>query len=204
MSTSRTIVGLHVITDAPAIAEAAAAAGAAVVQVRAKNISDRALFDLAHHMVEICAAHGVTCIVNDRLDVALAAGAHGTHLGADDVPVAAARRVAGTGHLIGATAREPRRAAELVAEGADYVGVGPAFATTTKDGLPPPLGPAGIAAVVRAVTVPVVAIGGVTAQRVPELLGAGVLGIAVVGAIAGADDAGRATRVLLRALDRER
>ena len=87
------------------------------------------------------------CLVNDRVDVALAIGAHGTHLGADDLPVAAVRRVAGPGHIIGGTAREPADAARLVAEGADYLGVGPAFGTTTKDGLPAPLGPAGVGAV---------------------------------------------------------
>lgn len=196
--------GLHVITDAPGIAEAAVAAGAPVVQVRAKYLTDRELYDLARRIVDICAAHGATCIVNDRVDVALAAGAHGTHLGADDLPVALARRVAGPDHLIGGTARDPRRAAELVAAGADYVGVGPAFATTTKAGLPTPLGPAGVAAVARMVNVPVVAVGGVTAERVPQLLAAGARGIAVVAAVAHAADPALATRALLHALDQQR
>lgn len=197
---------LHVLTDARggpaalAVVERAVSAGAPVVQVRAKNCTDRVLHDFAGAVVDICAGTGTTCLVNDRIDVALAVGADGTHLGADDLPVAAARKVAGPGHLIGGTAREPVRARQLVAEGVDYLGVGPAYATTTKAGLPDPLGAAGVAAVARAVDVPVIAIGGVTAARVPELLDAGVWGVAVVGAVTGAPDPGAATSELLRAL----
>lgn len=199
--------GLHVITDARAgrdalrVVTAAVAAGAPVVQVRAKGCTDRALYDFARRVMEICSAHGTTCIVNDRVDVACAIGAQGTHLGADDLPVAAVRRVGGPEHLIGATAREPERALELVAQGADYLGVGPAYRTATKAGLPAALGPAGIAAVACAVPVPVIAIGGVTAERVTELLAAGVRGVAVVTAVSAARDPADATRELLRALD---
>lgn len=198
--------GLHVITDARegrdalGLLSAAIVAGAPVVQVRAKGRDDRTLYDFARRVVEICAPHRTTCIVNDRVDVALAVGATGTHLGSDDLPIAAARRVAGPGHLIGGTARDPVLAAELVAAGADYLGVGPAYLTSTKPGLPTPLGPAGIAAVARAVGVPVIAIGGVTAQRIPELMAAGAQGVAVVSAISEAADPASATRTLLRAL----
>jgi thiamine-phosphate pyrophosphorylase len=205
------VVGrLHVLTDAeggPAALEAVAAAvaaGAPVVQVRRKGCTDRMLHEFAARVVEICAARGASCIVNDRVDVALAVGAAGTHLGADDLPVDAVRRVAGPGHLIGGTARDPRRARELVAAGADYLGVGPAYATTTKTGLPDPLGPAGVAAVAAAVDVPIIAIGGVTADRVGELVAAGSAGVAVVGAVSGARDPAAATRRLLRELDRLR
>jgi thiamine-phosphate pyrophosphorylase len=198
---------LHVLTDARggpaalAVVEQAVAAGAPVVQVRAKDCTDRVLHDFAAAVVDICAGRGTTCLVNDRVDVALAVGADGTHLGADDLPVAAARRVAGPSHLIGGTARDPQRARRLVAEGADYLGVGPAYPTTTKTGLPAALGPAGIAAVAHAVDVPVIAIGGVTATRVPELLAAGAWGVAVVGAVTAAPEPGGATVDLLRALD---
>jgi thiamine-phosphate pyrophosphorylase len=135
------------------------------------------------------------------VDVALAAGAAGTHVGADDLPVDAVRRIAGPGHLIGGTARDPLRAVELVAAGADYLGVGPAYPTPTKSGLPAPLGPSGVAAVARAVRVPVIAIGGVTAGRIPELLAAGARGVAVVAAVSEAADPAAATRKLLNALD---
>jgi thiamine-phosphate pyrophosphorylase len=195
-----TVRGLHVITDDAGIAAAAVTGGARVIQVRAKRITDQALYRLAGDIVRICLDHGATCIVNDRVDIALAAGAHGTHLGADDLPVAIARSLAGPEHLIGATAREPRRAVELVAAGADYLGVGPAFATTTKQGLSAALGPAGIAAVSRTVPVPVIAIGGVTAGRIGDLLAAGAAGVAVVGAVADAADPHHAVRLLLDAL----
>jgi thiamine-phosphate pyrophosphorylase len=134
--------------------------------------------------------------------VALAVGADGTHLGEHDLPLAAARRIAGPRHLLGGTARDPARARQLVAEGADYLGVGPAYPTTTKSGLPPALGPAGIRAVADAVDVPVIAIGGVTAARVGELLAAGAHGVAVIGAVTRAADPAAATRELLGALAR--
>jgi thiamine-phosphate pyrophosphorylase len=199
--------GLHVLTDARggpaalAAVEAAVDAGAPAVQVRLKGCTDRVLHDFAAAVVEICASAGATCLVNDRVDIALAVGADGTHLGADDLPVAVARRVAGPAHLIGGTAREPQRARQLVAEGADYLGVGPAYPTRTKTGLPTALGPAGVAAVARAVEVPVIAIGGITADRVPDLLRAGAAGVAVVDAVSGAADPAAATAVLLQALD---
>jgi thiamine-phosphate pyrophosphorylase len=197
---------LHVLTDArggpPALdaVAAALAAGAPVVQVRAKGCTDRELYDFARAALALCRSAGATCLVNDRVDVALAVGADGTHLGAGDLPLSAARRVAGPGHLLGGTAREPELARRLVAEGADYLGVGPAFPTTTKTGLPDALGPTGIGAVARAVDVPVIAIGGVTAARIPGLLAAGAHGVAVVGAVSAAADPAAATRQLLAAL----
>jgi thiamine-phosphate pyrophosphorylase len=199
---------LHVLTDAAlgraalAVVAAAVAAGAPVVQVRGKDSPDRVLYDFAARTVELCRAGQTRCIINDRVDVALAAGADGTHLGAEDLPVAVVRRLAGPAHLIGGTARDPATAAALIAAGADYLGVGPAYATATKSGLPDPIGPAGIGAVARAVRVPVIGIGGVTADRVPALLAAGAYGVAVVAAVSGAADPGTATRELLVALDR--
>jgi thiamine-phosphate pyrophosphorylase len=198
--------GLHVLTDARGgqatldAVSAAVVAGAPVVQVRAKNCTDRALHDFAVRVMDICGPAGTTVLVNDRVDVALAVGAAGTHLGADDLPIEAVRRVAGPDHLVGGTARDAERARRLVAAGADYLGVGPAYPTTTKSGLPDPLGSTGIQAVAEAVDVPVIAIGGVTAERVGDLLAAGAAGVAVVGAVSGAADPGAATRRLLEAL----
>jgi thiamine-phosphate pyrophosphorylase len=199
---------LHVLTGpdggpgALAAVAAAVDAGAPVVQVRVKGCTDRELHDFARSVVEICRAGGATCLVDDRVDVALAVGADGTHLGEHDLPLAAARRLAGPGHLLGGTARDPERARQLVAEGADYVGVGPAYPTTTKTGLPAALGPAGIRTVADAVDVPVIAIGGVTAARIGELMAAGAHGVAVIGAVTGAPDPAAATRELLGALTR--
>ncbi|GAB3353613.1 thiamine phosphate synthase [Modestobacter lapidis] len=205
---ARALGPLHVLTDArggraalDAVA-AAVSAGAPVVQVRAKDCTDRVLHDFARRVVEICAPAGATCLVNDRVDVALAVGADGTHLGAEDLPLDAARRVAGPGHLLGGTARDPERAAALVAQGADYLGVGPAWPTTTKTGLPDALGAARIGAVAAAVAVPVIAIGGVTADRVAELVAVGAAGVAVVSAVSAAPDPAAATRELLDALAR--
>lgn len=206
MSTSDPVGRLHVVTDTrpgrrPVDTVAAAlAAGAPVVQVRSKTGTDRQLYDLARRVLALCRDHGATCLVDDRLDVALAVGADGVHLGAHDLPVDAARRLLGVAAVVGGTAREPATAAAAVAAGASYLGVGPAYATTTKAGLPAPLGPAGVAQVARAVDAPVVAIGGVTAGRVPELLAAGAHGVAVVGAVSDAAEPFEATRALLRAI----
>ena len=197
---------LHVLTDtrdgrdALAVVTAALSAGAPVVQVRSKGGTDRALHELADRVARLCDEAGALCVVDDRPDIALAVGAGGTHLGAHDLPMDAARRVVGPGHVLGGTAREPRLARELVAAGATYLGVGPTAATSTKDGLPEPLGVAGVAAVAAAVDVPVIAIGGVTVEHVPALLAAGVHGVAVVAAVSAAADPAAATRALLAAL----
>lgn len=197
---------LHVVTDCRTardplpVVEASLSVGAPVIQVRAKHLSDRALFALALRIRELCDAAGASCVLDDRLDIALAVGAAGTHLGAGDVPVEAARRVVGPGHLLGSTARDPVTGRALVGAGASYLGVGPVFATRTKAGLPDAIGPSGVGAVASAVPVPVIAIGGVTAASIPQLLGAGAWGVAVVSAVSDAADPAAATRALLEAL----
>jgi thiamine-phosphate pyrophosphorylase len=204
----RSLVGrLHLITDVrpgrdpvPVVA-AALDAGVPVVQVRLPQPApDRVVFELALEIVARCRAAGATCLVDDRLHVALAVGADGAHVGASDLPVDAARRVLGPSAVLGATARDPAAARAAVAAGATYLGVGPAYRTATKQGLPEPIGPAGVGAVAAAVPVPVIAIGGVTVERVPELVAAGAYGVAVVGAVWGAADPGDACRELLAAL----
>ncbi|MGC4803768.1 thiamine phosphate synthase [Micromonospora sp. DT233] len=200
---------LHLITDTRpgrdplAVLRAALPLARAelVVQVRVQDdATDREAYDLARRVLRLCLPYGATCLVNDRLHVALAVGAAGGHVGADDLPVVAARRVLGPAATLGATARAPGPAAEAVAAGADYLGVGPCHPTRSKAGLPDPIGPAGVRAVAEAVDVPVIAIGGVTATRVAALRAAGAYGVAVVGAISDAADPGRATAELLGAL----
>jgi thiamine-phosphate pyrophosphorylase len=198
---------LHVVTDTRPgravlpVVTAALAAGAGTIQVRVEDaITDREAYELTLRVLELCVERGARCLVNDRLHVALAAGAHGAHVGADDLPVAAARRVLGPTAILGATARTPEAARLAVADGASYLGVGPAYATSTKDGLPAPIGPTGIGAVAAAVEVPVIAIGGVTVDRVAELLGVGASGVAVVGALSGAADPGAAAAAFIEAL----
>jgi thiamine-phosphate pyrophosphorylase len=214
---------LHVITDTRdgrdplPVVRAALAAGAPVVQVRVEDgWTDRAAYELALRAARLCRDAGATCLVNDRLHVALAvtvalaaeadradgdAPPVGGHVGADDLPVRAARRILGPAPVLGGTARDPDTARAHAAAGATYLGVGPAYRSTTKDGLPDPFGPAGVAAVAAAVPLPVIAIGGVTAAHVPELLAAGAHGIAVTAAISAAADPHAATAALLTALN---
>ncbi|MDG4763702.1 thiamine phosphate synthase [Solwaraspora sp. WMMD406] len=192
---------LGVLRAALAAAENADATADLVVQVRVEDdMSDRDAYELTVRAVAECTAYQVTCLVNDRLHVALATGAAGAHVGALDLPVDAARRVLGPAAILGATARNPVAGRAAVAAGATYLGVGPCYATGTKTGLPDPIGLAGLAAVTGAVDVPVIAIAGVTVDRVPQLLAAGAYGVAVVGAIAAAADPGRATADLLAAV----
>ncbi len=141
-----------------------------------------------------------TCLVNDRVDLALAVGADGVHVGGDDLPVDVARRLLGEHALVGATCRNPEAARRAVDAGASYLGVGPAYVTSTKTGLPDPMGPGGVEAIARAVSIPVIAIAGVTAGHVPELLDAGAWGVAVVGAVYGAADPAGAVAELLEVL----
>ena len=205
---------LHVLTDTrggrdplpdvAAVFAAAAASGLPVaVQVRAKELTDRALLHLTVRVLELRrepSAAAVTVIVDDRADIAAIAGADGVHLGAHDLPVDAALRLLRPDQLVGGTARTADTAQRLEAAGAAYLGVGPAFATTTKTGLPAALGPAGVHAVARSTRLPVIAIGGVTGDHVPELVRAGAHGVAVVSAVSGAADPQAATTRLLRSL----
>jgi thiamine-phosphate pyrophosphorylase len=201
---------LHLITDTrpgrdplSTVRAALAVAGPElVVQVRVEDdVDDRTAYELAGEILALCAPVGATCLVNDRLDVALAVGAAGAHVGARDLPVDVARRLLGPAAVLGATARDPEAGIAAVAAGASYLGVGPCHATATKDGLPAPIGPEGVRRVASAVSVPVIAIGGITAARVPALRAAGAYGVAVVGALSQAADPARATAELLAALD---
>ncbi len=196
---------LHLVTPATADAEVvrttrvALAAGAPLVQVRCKGATDRHRYDHAERVRGLCAAVGAMCLVNDRVDLALAVAADGVHVGDEDLPVAVARRLLGA-RVVGATCRDPEGARRAVDAGATYLGVGPAYATTTKVGLPDALGPRGIEAVASAVAVPVIAIAGVTVARVPELLAAGAWGVAVVAAVYAAANPAAAVTAFLDAI----
>ena len=178
----------------------ALAAGAPLVQARTKDAADRDRLVHVQQVRRVCAEVGARCLVNDRVDFALAVSADGVHLGDEDVPVEVAGRLLGGGAIVGATCRNPEAARRAVDAGASYLGVGPAFPTTTKVGLPEPIGLAGIAAVASAVDVPVIAIAGVTVERVPSLLAAGAWGVAVVGAVYAAADPPAAVAAFLEAL----
>ena len=151
------------------------------VQVRAKQASDRNVVAWTRELVILARPRGTRVIVNDRLDLALAAGADGVHLGREDLPVADARALAPAAFLVGATCRSSEHAVRARADGADYAGVGPVHATTTKLGLPEPLGLDVLAATAR--EIPAIAIGGITATRVRDVMAAGAHGVAVVAAV---------------------
>lgn len=170
-----------------------------VVQLRpADDWPDRLVYHQALEILSLTTPLGVQLLVNDRIDIALAAGASGAHVGAQDLPVGVARRLLGQGAILGGTARDPVAARQAMHDGATYVGVGPCYRTSTKDGLPPPLGLAGLAKVTP--VAPVIAIGGVTLEKVPALLDAGAHGVAVVAAVADAPDPCRALADLLKAV----
>lgn len=159
---------------------ALAAAGVDGFQVRDTQATTRELVELARVVIGSVRPAGAVVVVDDRLDVALATGADGVHLGADDLPVDRAAALA-PGLHVGATCRDLAGVERAAAAGATYAGIGPVFATTSKTGLPDPLGPAGV----RAATgvLPLVAIGGVGPGLVAPLLDAGAHGVAVLGAL---------------------
>jgi thiamine-phosphate pyrophosphorylase len=175
-------------------------AGVRCVQVRSKECSDRQRYELARRAVQISHGAGATCIINDRVDIALATGADGAHVGEEDLPVTVARRLLGPDLVLGASVVTPEQAMEAEAAGADYLGAGPCYFTATKESTQSPIGPQALAAITRVVGLPVIAIGGVTAQLVPELLGAGAYGVAVISAIAMADDPASAATEFVSAL----
>jgi thiamine-phosphate pyrophosphorylase len=171
------------------------------VQFRpADDWTDRQVFRQAVEIIALARPLGVRVLINDRVDIALAADADGAHVGADDLPVAAARRILGGTRILGATARDALGTRAAVGDGADYVGVGPCYVTSTKPGLPEPLGPQGVQR--AAPYASVIAVGGVTVEKVPELLAAGAHGVAVIGAVAGAPDPAAALARLLEAVAR--
>ena len=185
--------------DLAALVAEAVAGGVTAVQLRGKGLTARALVELGRELASRLAASGVPLLVNDRLDAALACGAAGVHLGQDDLPVPAARAILGPGRTIGVSVNTPEEARRAEAEGADHVGAGPAYATSTKETSLPVLGPEGIGLIKRAVSVPVVAIGGIDAGNAAALAAAGADGIAVVSAVLGAPDPRRAAADLRRA-----
>jgi len=181
------------------VVDAALSAGAPAVQLREKALPPRDVLPLARRLRAATRAAQALFLVNDRLDLALAIGADGVHLGPDDLPVDAARRIAPPGFLIGYSADTPSTARAAIAADADYIGCGTVFPTSTKKDAGSVIGPEGLAAVVAAVEAPVVAIGGITPARAPEVFRAGAAGCAVVSAVMAAPDPARAVRELLQA-----
>lgn len=184
------------------IVERAVNGGVTLVQLRCKDAGGRRLYERAVEMRRRLAPYGVPLIINDRLDVALAARADGVHLGQSDLPCAEARRLAGPDFLIGISVGSPEEAVCAERDGASYVAASPVFATPTKTDAPPPVGLAGVSAIRRVTRLPLVAIGGLHAGNAGEVMRAGADGIAVVSAIMAAKDPAAAARDLRAALGR--
>lgn len=178
---------------------AAVAGGATMVQLRNPDLGGRTLLDQATALVAALAPSGVPLIVNDRVDVAAAAGAAGVHVGQSDLPVAAARQILGPDALIGLSITDIGQLGEVDAAMTDYVGVGPVFATGTKADAAPAMGIAGLAAVVAASPLPAVAIGGIDLANAAAVMRTGVAGLSVVSAISTAASPTAAATALRRA-----
>ncbi|MBI3989340.1 MAG: thiamine phosphate synthase [candidate division NC10 bacterium] len=182
------------------LAKRALAGGARMIQLRDKEASMRALLPEALQVAERCRSSGATFIVNDRLDLALAVGADGVHLGQEDLPAKETRRLLGEGKLLGISTHSLEQALKAQEEGADYIGVGPIFRTGTKEMGYEPIGPPLIREVRRKVTIPILAIGGITLENVSEVIAAGADGAAVISAIAGAPDITAAVKKFLKVI----
>ena len=177
-----------------AVVTAALDAGLPAVQLRDKDLPGRQLFALAEQLRAATTRTGALLFVNDRIDVALAVGADGVHLGGTSVPVAVARTLVGPGGLIGVSTHTAGELRALL--GADFAFYGPVYATPGKTAV----GPAALAAAVGAAALPVLAIGGITARELPAVRRAGAHGVAVIRAILGAPDPAASTRELVAAL----
>jgi thiamine-phosphate pyrophosphorylase len=175
-----------------------AAVGVTGFQVRAKSLAGRELMSLAERVVALVRPQGALVVVNDRLDVALAAGADGVHLGQSDLAVSAARRIA-PDLVVGATCRTRDDVEAAARDGADYAGFGPVFASGSKAGLPAPLGTGALGDAVG--VLPLVAIGGIDASSARAVLEAGATSVAVIGAIWRHPDPVLSAKELVEALD---
>jgi len=170
------------------IVGAAVRGGVTCVQLREKTCSTREFIAEALAIRECLKSRGIPLIINDRVDVALATGADGVHLGQSDMPLTMARSILGKSKIIGVSAESLRDAAEAEAEGADYLGISPIFATATKTDTAAPLGLEGLRAIRRAVKLPLIAIGGLGPNNAAEVIASGADGVAVVSAIVAAAD----------------
>jgi thiamine-phosphate pyrophosphorylase len=208
VSTDARIGRLHVITDTTVqrrfshedLAALACAGGADVIQLRDKSLPRDEFAAVARRVRDVCREHHALFIVDDRVVVAEEVGADGVHLGRDDMSIADARAILGDGAIIGATAGSLDAVLEAARDGADYVGFGHIFATASKVKGTPPVRLEGLRAVCAAATIPVIAIGGITAENAGGVLRAGAWGVAVIASVCAADDPRGATARLRAAM----
>jgi thiamine-phosphate pyrophosphorylase len=202
-------IHLCVITDpglAPArnhvgIAEAALKGGADMIQLRDKTGSLRELLPQARAIQDLCRSHGAVFIVNDRVDLALAADADGAHVGQEDLPASRARQLLGSERILGVSTHDLGQAAAAQRAGADYIGFGPMFATGTKDTGYAPRGLDALREIRRAVSLPILAIGGISLANVGDVIAAGATAPAVISAVVGAPDVAAAAAEFRKRVD---
>lgn len=175
--------------------ERACAGGVSVVQLREKMLCSRDFLDTACRVKEVCERYDVPLIVNDRLDIALACGAAGVHVGQDDVPARIARKLMGPDAIIGVSASNRAEAQQAIDDGADYIGLGALFATRTKDDARV-VSPADRDWVIAHAPIPVVGIGGVNEQTIPRLKREGMENFAIISAVVAQDDIEKAAQRL--------
>lgn len=208
----KTIGRLHVITDTVVqtrfghteLARLAAAGGADCIQLRDKNLGRGELAEVARSVLAACRKAGVSLIINDDVELAVEVGADGVHLGRSDTPIPEARAALGPDKTIGGTAGSIEELKTVERLGADYVGFGHVFATASKAKAGRPLGVENLRRAVLAANVPVIAIGGVSAGNLPEVMAAGAWGAAVIGAVCGAADPAAAAAELRAIIDASR
>ena len=179
--------------------EGALDGGIRAVQLREKDLPGKELYLLAKRMRELTARHGARLLVNDRVDVALAVGADGVHLGGASMPASAARTLLGEEALIGCSTHGVRELREAAAQGADFATFGPVYPTPSKAAYGPPVGVIALAEACRETAIPVFALGGVKKENAGEAIGAGAFGIALIsGVVAAADPRGAAAELVTR------
>ena len=180
--------------------ETACRSGVTIIQLREKNLTTNQYYHLAKQVKEITDAYQVPLIIDDRLDVCLAVDAAGLHIGDDELPVSVARKVLGPEKILGVTAKTVKRALEAETWGADYLGTGAIFPTTTKENAPITL-ISTLKTICQRVAIPVVAIGGLTSENIDQLIGTGIAGVAVVRDLMQAEDIEAKTQAFLTKLD---
>jgi thiamine-phosphate pyrophosphorylase len=178
-------------------------AGVKFFQYRNKSGTRRVIYEISLQLVPLARGGGALFIVNDHADIALAVDADGVHLGQDDLPIEHARNLLGSGKLIGISTHSPDQAKVAEAGGADYIGFGPIFRTSTKDA-GPVQGIEKISAIKRIVSVPVIAIGGITLANVGEAVCAGADGVAVISSVLSAPDRKIAAMEMIHEIQRNR
>ena len=180
--------------------ETACRSGITIIQLREKNLTTNQYYQLAKQVKEITDAYQVPLIIDDRLDICLAVDAAGLHIGDDELPVSVARKVLGPKKILGVTAKTVKRALEAETSGADYLGTGAIFPTTTKENAPITL-ISTLKTICQTVAIPVVAIGGLTSENIDQLAETGIAGVAVVRDLMQAEDIEAKTQAFLTKLD---